>query len=53
MSVHSQMAQKMLTVEGSVSKSGDGGVPAKYQVPYLKKKIKIIHQKNQPNKILH
>lgn len=36
------MAQKMLTVEGSVSKSDDGGVPVKYQVPYLKKNLKII-----------
>lgn len=32
------MAQKTLTVEGSVSKSDDGGVPAKYQVPYFLKK---------------
>lgn len=46
MSVHSQMAQKMLTVEGSVSKSGDGGVPAKYQVPYLKKKKNYTSKKS-------
>lgn len=42
------MAQKMLTVEGSVSKSDDGGVPAKYQVPYLKNLLKLYSEKTSP-----